>query len=97
MPVRPYCVYILASRSRVLYVGVTSDLLRRIAQHRARIGSTFTSKYHVDRLVHFEECTDIRSAIAREKQIKGWSRMKKVDLIEAHNAGWIDLAEGWSL
>jgi len=69
-----YFVYVLASRTRVLYVGVTSDLERRIWQHKQHAIEGFTSKYKVDRLVHFEETTDVREAIAREKQIKGWRR-----------------------
>lgn len=90
---KTYYVYILASLSRVLYVGVTSDLVRRMYEHKHRLLPGFTSQYNVDRLVYFEHTTDVRAAIAREKTIKSWSRKKKVDLIEAGNAGWEDLAE----
>jgi putative endonuclease len=91
---RPAWVYICASHSRTLYIGVTSDLPRRIAQHRAR-ASGFTARYRVDRLVYFEAAPDMRSAIGREKQMKGWARWKKVRLVEEANGGWLDLARGW--
>ena len=92
---RMFWVYILASRSRVLYVGVTNDLLRRIREHPTREVPGFTAKYRIDRLVHCEETDDIEAAIAREKEIKGWRRSKKIVLIEAANPAWIDLSEGW--
>ena len=92
---RNFFVYLLASRSGVLYVGVTSNLLRRIHEHRTHAVDGFTSRYHVTRLVHCEQTTDIAAAIAREKRIKGWRRSKKVALIKAHNPTWSDLAEGW--
>jgi putative endonuclease len=87
-------VYIMTNRHRtVLYVGVTSNLDKRIADHRAGIHpSSFTRKYNVDRLVYFELGKDIRSAIAREKQLKGWRRSKKIALIESTNPDWKDLA-----
>jgi putative endonuclease len=88
-----YYVYIVASLSRTLYVGVTSDLLRRIYQHRHKLQDGFTARYNVDRLVYFEHVTDVNAAIAREKQIKAWSRKKKAALIDAVNPGWADLAE----
>ena len=90
-----YWVYLLASRSRVLYVGVTSDLERRIHQHKTNAIVGFTSRYQVHHLVHLEECNRIEDAIAREKQIKGWARAKKIALIEAENPEWVDLAESW--
>jgi putative endonuclease len=94
--VRQYFVYILASRSRQLYVGVTNNLAVRLAQHRlAETG--FTAKYRVCRLVHFETTTDVNAAIAREKQIKGFRREKKIALIKAMNPAWNDLAEGLGL
>ena len=89
---KQYWVYILASRSRRLYTGVTNDLRRRLAEHRAGKGSTFAARYHIDRLVYFEEHADVRDAIRREKEIKGWTREKKLRLIERRNAGWLDLA-----
>lgn len=88
---RNYAVYILASRSRVLYVGVTNDLVRRVWEHRNASVPGFTQRYRVHRLVYFEHTTDVLAAIAREKQIKGWRRDKKVALIESSNAEWRDL------
>ena len=90
---RVYHVYILASRSRVLYVGVTNDLLRRVLQHRQGRIPGFTSRYNIHRLVHFEPFGDIRNAIAREKEIKDWTRAKKLALIEGKNPAWEDFAE----
>ena len=89
-----YSVYILASKSRVLYVGVTNNLLQRVFQHKTKQNIGFSSKYNVTRLVYFEETTDILSAIAREKEIKKWRREKKIALIEGFNPGWDDLSEG---
>ena len=90
-----YYVYILANRSRTLYVGVTNDLVRRLFEHRGGIGSRFTRKYAVHRLVHLESASNPRDAIAREKQIKRWSRIKKIALIEATNPDWTDLSMTW--
>ena len=92
---RSYWVYILASRSRVLYVGVTNDLARRVAEHRAGEGGTFTSRYRVRELVYCEEHRSPRDAIQREKQIKGWTRAKKRALVETVNPDWTDLATDW--
>jgi putative endonuclease len=89
---RTYCVYILASRSRKLYTGVTNNLQRRTFEHRQGIIPGFTSRHRIFRLVHFEQCGDIRLAITREKEIKAWRREKKVWLIERHNPTWQDLA-----
>ena len=92
---RTFYVYILASKTRTLYVGVTNDVVHRVAQHRGGTGSRFTRRYRVTRLV-FVECTpDIRAAIAREKQIKRWSRAKRIALIEEQNPDWTDLARVW--
>jgi putative endonuclease len=88
---RTYYVYIMASRSRVLYVGVTNDLVRRTSQHKRGLAS-FTSRYRVTRLVYFETFADIRDAIAREKEIKGWVRVKKTRLIDSMNPTWEDLS-----
>jgi putative endonuclease len=95
--VRSYYVYLMASRSRVLYTGVTNDLTRRVREHKQGLFSIFTTKYHVTRLVYFEDFLDIRDAIAREKEIKGWRRSRKIDLINARNPIWEDLAENWFL
>ena len=88
---RTFYVYIMASRSRVLYVGVTNDLVRRTNQHKRGMAS-FTSRYRVTRLVYFETFVDIRDAIAREKEIKGWVRMRKTRLIDSRNPTWEDLS-----
>jgi putative endonuclease len=90
-----FFVYILASRSRILYTGVTRDLLRRVHQHRKAEVPGFSRKYQVNRLVYFEETSSAISAFERERQIKGWSREKKLRLIDSVNAGWRDLAEDW--
>ena len=87
----PYFVYILSSRSRVLYIGVTRDLLRRVEQHRAGIASDFTAKYRVGRLVYAEPFERLMDAVAREKQLKNWNRSKKEALIRAANPEWLDL------
>jgi putative endonuclease len=88
-------VYIHASKSGVLYTGVTSHLTRRTTEHRQKLVEGFTKKYNVSRLVHWQRFGEIGAAIAREKQIKGWLRSKKVALIESTNPGWINLAEGY--
>jgi len=85
-------VYILASNSGVLYTGVTARLDVRLIQHRNAKPGTFTAKYNVNRLVYFERFGHIRAAIAREKQIKGWLRARRIALIERTNPGWHDLA-----
>jgi putative endonuclease len=90
-----YFVYILSSRTKVLYIGVTGDLERRLWQHKEHVVDGFTAKYNVTALVYFEQTTDVREAIAREKQIKGWRRSKKVALIESVNPEWKDLSEDW--
>ena len=89
---RTFYVYIMASRSRVLYVGVTNDLETRVQQHKAGGVPSFTRRYRVTRLVYFEEFSDVRDAIAREKQLKAWKRSRKVELIEQRNPIWEDLA-----
>ena len=85
----------MASRSRVLYVGVTNDLLRRVDEHKRGRNAGFASRYRVTRLVYFEEFADIRDAIAREKEIKGWKRSRKTRLVESRNPTWDDLARDW--
>ena len=91
-----YWIYILASRSRNLYAGVTNNLQRRMIEHRQGIIPGFASRYTIFRLVHCEQFADIRDAIAREKEIKGWRREKKIWLIEGKNPTWQDLAESFA-
>lgn len=90
-----YYVYILASRSRVPYIGVTNDLQRRIGEHKQQKVKGFTARYNVTRLVYYEETQSSRSAVQREKQVKGWTRKKKIALIESMNPDWKDLSEEW--
>jgi putative endonuclease len=78
-----------------LYTGVTDDLKRRVYQHKNKLIDGFTKKYNITRLAYYEETGDIKAAIAREKQIKGWLRKKKFALIESLNPKWQDLSEGW--
>lgn len=85
----------MASLSRVLYVGVTSDIDRRVSLHKLGVYKGVTSRYRVTRLVYSEHHGNIRDAIAREKEIKGWRREKKIALIEGYNPRWKDLAEDW--
>ncbi len=88
---RAYYLYILAGKSAVLYTGVTRDLVRRLAKHRERSVPGFTARYNVTRLVYYEIFGSAGAAIAREKQIKGWLRAKKIALIESKNPEWKDL------
>ena len=94
---KTYHVYILANRALMLYVGMTSDLGRRMAEHRAKAVLGFTARYDIDRLVYVETHADVHDAIARERQLKGWRRTKKLDLIARQNPQWRDLTEqvGW--
>ena len=92
---RQYYVYIMTNRSGTLYTGVTNNLHRRVWEHREHVVQGFTDAYNVTRLVYHEATTDVKAALAREKQIKGWRRAKKVALIEAANPEWRDLSEGW--
>jgi len=89
---KEYFVYILASRSRNFYTGITGDLIRRMVEHRRGLVPGLTSRYRIFRLVHFESYGDVRQAIAREKEIKGWRREMKIWLVERHNPTWQDLA-----
>jgi putative endonuclease len=93
--VRDYYVYILCNAHRSLYVGVTNDLHARVYEHRNGVGDSFTRRYGIDRLVYAESTKYVTEAIAREKQLKGWLRWRKVALIESVNPGWEDLAAAW--
>ncbi len=90
-----YFVYIMTNHSRTLYTGVTSDLQKRVYEHKHKLTAGFTSKYNINQLVFFESTSDVHSAIAREKQIKGWTRVKKITLIEESNPDWLDLSQDW--
>jgi putative endonuclease len=92
---RCYCVYILTNRSKTLYVGVTNNLHRRVWEHKSGNGSEFCKRYKIDRLVYYESFDDVRNAIDREKRIKGWLRIKKIQLIVTVNPTWSDLSEEW--
>jgi len=93
--VKTYYVYIMASKSRTLYTGVTSNLERRVLQHRGKLLPGFTARYNINRLVYYETSGDVVAAIACEKQIKSWGRTKKIALIESANRDWKDLSEAW--
>jgi putative endonuclease len=88
-----YWVYIVASRSGTLYIGITNSLDRRMREHKSGEIEGFPSKYHCNRLVYFESFDDVNKAIGREKQLKGWRREKKIALIEGRNPRWEDFAE----
>ncbi len=89
-----YYVYILTNRSKTLYVGVTNKLVRRVFEHKEKRVPGFTRRYNLDRLIHYEAFEDVRVAIHREKQIKGWLRARKIALIESSNPVWEDLTAG---
>jgi len=91
---KTYCVYILTNQNhKVLYIGVTNDLMRRVAEHKMGIHEGFTKKYKANKLVYFEESPSITAAIEREKQLKAGSRAKKLALINALNPYWEELAD----
>ena len=92
---KAYYVYITASRTKVLYTGVTSDLTGRIIQHKDKRLNGFTKKYNVSRLFWYNETNDIQTALGWERKIKGWSRKKKIDMIEKNNLQWQDLSAAW--
>lgn len=90
---KTYYVYIMTNYSKTLYTGITSDLIKRVYEHKHKLVEGFTKKYNINRLVYFEETSDVNAAIEREKQIKGWLRRKKITLIESVNLSWRDLSE----
>ncbi len=92
---KTYFVYIMTNRSKTLYTGVTNNLMRRVREHKLGVGSAFAAKYKLDRLVYFERFQDVHNAIEREKEIKGWLRIKKIALIVSVNAAWRDLSLEW--
>jgi putative endonuclease len=93
---RQYFVYIMSSQTQVLYVGVTNNLELRVQQHKHGVGSAFTSRYRTRSLVFYEETSDVHAALAREREIKGWKRQRKIALIESDNPDWRDLSDDWS-
>ena len=92
---KEYYVYIMTNKSRTLYTGVTNDLMRRVYEHKNKLIQGFTKKYNIKYLVYYETSSSIESAIEREKQIKGWLRVKKIAFIESVNPEWKDLSEEW--
>lgn len=93
---KTYYVYLISNwNNKVLYIGVTNNLERRIYQHKNKLIEGFTKKYNVNKLVYFEETNDIESAITREKEIKHWRREKKNTLVESANKQWADLSKQW--
>ena len=92
---KQYYVYIMTNKSGTLYTGVTNNLERRVYEHKNKLVDGFTKKYNITKLVYFEATGGVNAAIEREKQIKGWLRKKKVDLIESINPGWKDLSKDW--
>jgi len=85
----------MTNNSKTLYIGVTDNLERRVYEHKNKLIEGFTKKYNITKLAYYEMTNDVQSAIEREKQIKGWLRRKKIDLIEAMNPKWTDLSEEW--
>ena len=90
-----YFTYFMSSLGGMLYTGVTNNIMNRVFTHKQRIISGFTKRYDITRLVYYEESADIWNAIAREREIKGWKRYKKIALIESQNPKWKDLAADW--
>ena len=91
----PYFAYIVASRSRTLYIGITGDLRRGVFEHKLKLREGFTARYNCNRLVWFERFVEVTAAIDREKELKGWLRTKKIALIESANPTWEDLSADW--
>ena len=92
---RQYYVYLMTNSWRTLYCGVTNNLEKRVYEHKEKLIAGFTKKYDINKLVYYEVTNDVTSAIQREKQIKGWLRKRKIELIESVNPAWDDLSEEW--
>jgi putative endonuclease len=88
---KTYYVYMLTNERQTLYIGITSDLIKRVYQHKTKEVKGFTEKYNIDKLVYYEETSDVRSAIEREKKLKKWKREWKIKLIDEFNPAWEDL------
>src|SRR6266404_4109860 len=95
MRTHEYYVYIVTNKLWTLYTGVANDLARRVWEHKHKSTKGFTSRYRIGKLVYYEMFSDIRDAIAREKQIKGWTRARKMALVKGVNPTWQDLSKGW--
>jgi len=93
---KSYCVYIMAGASGVIYIGVTNDIERRVVEHKNKAVPGFSTRYNLTKLVYFEAFGDVRAAIAREKELKGWVRRRKIALIESVNPKWNDLSPEWA-
>ena len=91
-----YSVYIMCNKSRMLYIGVTNDLERRVYEHKMKLIPGYTSRFGMTMLVYYEFTGDVQAAIAREKELKGWVRRKKTSLINSFNPEWTDLSEDWT-
>jgi putative endonuclease len=95
---RSYYVYLLTNwNNKVMYVGVTNNLMRRLREHKTKVVAGFTGRYNVQKLVYFEETQDVQAALAREKEIKKWRREKKDALVISTNPGWRDLSEEFGM
>jgi len=92
---KKYYIYIMTNSTGTLYIGVTSDLHRRVYEHKQKLIDGFTRKYNITRLAYYEETSAVQTALAREKEIKKWRRSKKIALIKARNPKWADLSAGW--
>ena len=92
---KTYYVYIMTNKSGTLYTGMTNNIQRRVRQHKDRFVAGFARKYNVTKLIYYERFADVRVAIAREKEIKGWVRRKKLDLVASVNPQWDDLSDDW--
>jgi len=90
-----YYVYVMTNKSGTLYVGLTNNIKKRVYEHKNKLVEGFTKKYNIDKLLYFETFSEIYSAIAREKTIKGWLRKKKIELVRTTNPGWTDLSQDW--
>ena len=90
-----YHVYIMTNATRTLYIGATNDLERRVYEHKRKLVDGFTKRYNITWLVYYEATGDVSAALAREKQLKRWSRSKKIALVESLNLQWKDLAQEW--
>ncbi len=90
-----YYVYIMTNNSKTLYTGMINNLKRRVYEHKRKLIEGFTKKYNINKLVYYEETSNVTASIVREKQIKGWLRRKKIQLIESTNPDWKDLSDKW--